>query len=165
MPPTSSPVPRLPSCSVCCLHRPHHRQRSPLRHHRTSNQDEREGGHLVGVWAMSSPHLATTLPPPRHRSTATSSDRAAPRRSAILPAQPRSLPLFQGVRVGQRYSQGGRSSASHHVDPLHPAGEGGRIYPVKFWLSSENQGHTRAAVALFQARKSPQILFLSLSNH
>ena len=77
-------------CSVCCLHRPHHRQ--PL-----------------------------TTSPPSHQQPATS-NRAAPRRSAILPASPRPLPLRQVVKVGQPYSQGGRSPPAHPLDPLHPAG-------------------------------------------
>ena len=144
MPPTSSPVPRLPSCSVCCLHRPHHRQRSPLRHHRTSNQDEREGGHLVGLWAMSSPHLATTSPPIDSDQQRQGS--ASPRLpSCPLRPLPRPLSLCQVVRVGQRTNHGGRFPPAHPVDPLHPC-RGASAY----WRTPPERrraavSHTRAA--------------------
>lgn len=45
------------------------------------------------------------------------------------PSRPRPLPLCHVVRVGRRASQGGRSPPAHPVDPLHPAGGAGRIYP------------------------------------
>lgn len=120
MPPPSSPVPRFPS--VPSAPPPVHTiaSRSPLRHHRTSNQDERKGGHPVRFWAMSSPHLATTSPPIGSDQQRQGS--AAGCRS-FCPPRSRPLPLFQVVRVGQRASQGGRSPPAHPVDPLHPAGE------------------------------------------
>ena len=66
---------------------------SPAAHHfaRLCQRSGRgTGGHLVRFWAMSSPHLTTTSP-------ATRSHRAAPRRSAILPAiLPASSPLPGG---------------------------------------------------------------------
>ena len=73
------------------------------------------GGHLFIFWAMLSP-------PHRHTSPATSSHRASPRRSAILPASSPSSSLLQVVRVGQRASQGGPHLPAHPADPLHPAG-------------------------------------------
>lgn len=113
----ASSSPRL--CSICCPKRPHHRQRSPPRPLATSPR-VREGRPLrpVLVDAIATPrhHLATDRP---------ANSRAAPRRSAILPAcppRPRPLPLCQVVRVWRRASQGGRSPASHPAAPLHPAG-------------------------------------------
>lgn len=103
----------------------------------------------------------------RERTKANGKGRAAPRRSAILPASsssPSSSPPSGGE--GRAASQPGRAilcllprrpSPPCRGVPWHKA--------VKFFLSSENQSHTRAAGALFQARKSPQILFLSLSIH
>lgn len=120
MPPPSSPVPRLSSVPSAVLTVHTIASRSPLRHHRTSNQDERKGGHPVRFWAMSSPHLATT-------STPIDSDQQQGSASPRLPScplrpLPRPLPLCQVVRVWRRASQGGRSPASHPAAPLHPAG-------------------------------------------
>lgn len=70
---TASPL----FCSVFCLHSPHHRQQLTFSRYRKRKGKD---GHPVRFWEMSSPHLAT----PRHRLTI--SNRAAPRRSAILPA-------------------------------------------------------------------------------
>lgn len=57
---------------------------------------EGKDGHPVRFWATSSPHLAT----PRHRLT--SSDRAAPRRSAILPTSLSSSPSGgEGMEASQ----------------------------------------------------------------
>ena len=47
MPPPSSPVPRLSSAPSDVLTVQTIASRSPLRHHRTSNQDDRKGGRLV----------------------------------------------------------------------------------------------------------------------
>ena len=105
---------------------------SPAAHHfaRLCQRSGRgTGGYLVRFWAMLSPqhrhHLATDRP-------AASDHRAAPRRSAIMPASstssstsPFSSPsssLLQVVMVGQRASQGGRSPPAHPCRPLHPAG-------------------------------------------
>ena len=125
MPPPSSPVPRLSSApsDVFTVHTI--ASRSPLRP-LVSALRERDGRppHRVQGDSIATPrhHLATDRP-------ATSNHRAAPRRSAILPASstsssfPRRRPLLQVVREGHRASQGGRSSPAHPVDPLHPAGE------------------------------------------
>ena len=119
MPPTSSPVPRLPSCSVCCRHRPHHRP--PLTLTTSHQQPGREEGRpprpLLGdAIATHCHHLATTSPPIDQQT-------AAGQRLDGLPSfPPRPLPLLQVVRAGQRASQGGRSSPAHPVDSLHPAG-------------------------------------------
>lgn len=82
----ASSSPRL--CSICCPKSPHHRQRSPPRPLATSPR-VREGRPLrpVLVDAIATPrhHLATDRP---------ANSRAAPRRSAILPAcPPRPRPL------------------------------------------------------------------------
>ena len=118
MPPPSSPVPRLSSVlsAVPTVHTI--ASRSPLRRHRTSNQDERKGGHPVRFWAMSSPHLATTSAPIDSDQQQGSASPRLP--SCPLRPLPRPLPLPQVVRVGQRASQGGRSPPAHSVDPLHP---------------------------------------------
>ena len=79
--------PRL--CSVCCPHRPHHRQPLTTSPRLCQRSWRGTGCHLVRFWAMSSPHLATTSP-------ATRIHRAAHRRSAILPAS--SPTLFPSVR-------------------------------------------------------------------
>ena len=69
-------------CSVCCLHRPHHRQpltTSPPSHQQPARDDGRQPRPVLGdVIATTSPHLAADRP--------TTSSRAAPRRSDILPA-------------------------------------------------------------------------------
>ena len=95
---------------------------SPAAHHfaRLCQRSGRgTGGYLVRFWAMQSPphrhHLATDRP-------AASDHRAAPRRSAIMPASSPSSSILQVLMVGQRASQGGRFPPAHPVDPLHPAG-------------------------------------------
>lgn len=115
MPPPSSPVP------LFCLMPPPSTP-SPAAHHfaRFCQRSGRgTGGYLVRFWAMSST-------PPRHHLTtdrpAASDHRAAPRRSAIMPASSTSSSLIQVLMVGQRASQGGRFPPAHPVDPLHPAG-------------------------------------------
>ena len=113
MPPPSSPVPRLSSdpSDVFTVHTI--ASRSPLRP-LVSSLRERDGRPplplLVDV-------IATTSP-------ATSDHRAAPRRSAIMPASSSSpsLSLLQVVREGQRVIQGGPPLPAHPADPLHPAG-------------------------------------------
>ena len=96
----ASSSPRL--CSICCPKRPHHRQRSPPCPLATSPR-VREGRPLrpVLVDAIATPrhHLATDRP---------ANSRAAPRRSAILPASsPSSSPLPGGE--GMAASQPGRA--------------------------------------------------------
>ena len=144
MPPPSSPVPRLsfvPS-DVYTVHTI--ASRSPLRP-LVPALSERTGGHLVRFWAMSSP-------PHRHRSTSNQKGSASCCLSSCPPRPlPRPLPLHQVVRVGQTTIQGGPPLSAHPADPLHPAGVP-RHKAVKFCLSSENQGHCRAAGALFQAK-------------
>ena len=124
MPPTSSPFPRLSSVPSASSTVHPIASRSP---HRplVSSLRERDGRPprplLVDAIATTSPHLAADRP-------ATSSHRASPRRSAILPASssspsfPRPRPLFQVVRAGQRGGQVWRFPTAHPVDPLHPAG-------------------------------------------
>ena len=94
MPPTSSLVPRLSFCSVCCLHRPHHRQPlTPSRYRKRKGKD----GHPVRFWAMSSPHLAT----PRHRLT---SNQTGSTSAVCHPAHlvlVLFLPLLQVIRARQ----------------------------------------------------------------
>ena len=126
MPPTSSPVPRLSSVPSDVLAVRTIASRS---NGRTTNKGEGRAGTMPGSGGMPSPphrhHIATTSPPidqqpdGQHRGP-----------SVILPAS--HLPLRQVVRVWQRTSQGRRSPPAHPVDPLHPAWEGVRIYPVKF---------------------------------
>lgn len=78
-------------CSVCCPHRPHHRQPLTLT---TSHQQPGRGtgGHLVQFWAKPSPHLATDRP------ASSKKQQKAPRRSAILPASSSSPSLFPSAR-------------------------------------------------------------------
>ena len=86
-------------CSVCCLHCPQHRQ-TLTPHPLATSPRVREGRSprpLLGdVIATPRHHLATDRP-------ATSSDRAAPRRSAILPTSSSSpsSSILQVVRVSQ----------------------------------------------------------------
>lgn len=83
MPPTSSPVPRLSSCSVCCLKRPHHRQPltlTPSHHHRREGQPPRP---------VLSDVIATISPPIDQQ---TAGQRLGCRSSC--PPRPRPLPLF-----------------------------------------------------------------------
>ena len=79
IPPPSSPL----FCFVCCLHRPHHRQpltTSPPSHQQPARDEGRQPRPVLGdVIATTSPHLAADRP-------TTSDHRAAPRRSAIMPA-------------------------------------------------------------------------------
>ena len=88
-----SPVPRLSFCSVCCPHRPHHRQpftTSPPSHQQSGRG---KGAHHVRLWVMPSiphrHHLATDRPATR---------RAAPR-SVCHPARLVLFPvLFPSIR-------------------------------------------------------------------
>ena len=138
MPPLSSPVPRLSSApsDVYTVHTI--ASRSPLRPLATSHMVRagRPPRPVQGdAIATTSPHIAADRP-------ATSS-RAAPRRSAILPASSSSSSFLQVVMVGQRASQGGRSPAAHPADPLHPAGEDRHRPASHFWRFGEHIPQTR----------------------
>ena len=103
---------------------------------------EGTGGHLVRFWAMLSPHLAS------NQNGSASTVCHPPRIVLVLV----SLPLFQVVRV-RAESQPGRAIPSRSFCRPSPPCRGvpGHM-AVKFCLSSENQGHCRAAGALFQAK-------------
>lgn len=124
MPPTSSPVPRLSSVpsAVFTVHTIASRANAPRR-----TLTQRKGGHPVRFWVMSSP-------PPRHQST--SSHRATPRLSAILPASSpssSSSPLPGGK--GMAESQPGRAilclSACRPSPPCRGASEYMRTPPKR----------------------------------
>ena len=99
-------------CSVCCLHCPHHRQ--PLTASPARNIAKGEGRTVTpsASGRCYRHHLAADRPAAGHRLDGLPS----------CPPRPLPRPLFQVVRVGQRASQGGRSSPAHPADPLHPAG-------------------------------------------
>ena len=112
MPPTSSPVPRLASVPSAALNVHTIASAHHLATDRTSNQDERRGGHPVRFWAMSSPHLATTSQRPGQRLGL----------SVILPPSSPSSSTPSGGE-SRAASQTGRAiPQAHPVDPLHPAG-------------------------------------------
>ena len=162
-------------CSVCCPRRPHHRQPLIGSHHQ---QRRGKSGHPARLWvdaiATTSPPidqqpewqslvLSVILPasssllfrllsspsapsPAAHRVEPSTKERdGRPPRPVLGDAI---ATLHQVVRVGKRAIQGGRSPPAHPADPLHPAGVPS-AYSVKFFLSSENQGHCRAVVGLF----------------
>lgn len=141
MPPPSSPVPRLSSVLSAVLTVHTIASGSPLRHHRTNNQDEGKGGHLVQFWAKPSPHLATDRPANSKQQQGSASGCRS-----SCPPRPRSLPLCQVVRVGQRASQGGRSPPAHPVDPLHPCRGAVRTFRTDPGRGARGQ-HIRAVVA------------------
>lgn len=85
--------------SVCCLHRPHHRQRSPSPR-RTLNK--RKG-------------RAATSAPIDQQPAATGQ-----RLDGLPSCPPRPRPLLQVVRAGQRASQVGRFPPAHPVAPSPP---------------------------------------------
>ena len=120
MPPTSSTVHRLSSAPSAASTVLNIASRSPP-HPLATSQRVREGRSprpLLGdVIATPRHHLATDRP-------ATSSDRAAHRRSAILPASSSSpsSSILQVVRAGHRVSQGGPPLPAHPSDTLHHAG-------------------------------------------
>ena len=105
--------PRL--CSVCCPHRPHHRQPFTFSRYRKRKW---KGGHLVRFWAMSSPHLATTSQP-IDQQTATTGQRLG--LSVILPASSSSPPLPPRLvgGEGREDHQPGRDTPSR--SPCRPS--------------------------------------------
>ena len=162
MPPTYSPVPLLSFCSVCCLHRPNHRQ--PITTSPASVSAQGEG--RAATSSSSGRCHRNTSPPHRQRPAATG------HRLDVLPScppLPRPRPFLvlflQVVRTGQRVIQGGEIHCRSSCRPSPPCRGVPGHKAVKFCLSSENQGHCRAAVALFRGRECLQNLFLSLSNH
>ena len=118
-------------CSVCCLHRPHHRQ--PLTPHYVAPSPK---GMAATPSASGRCHRHTS---PATRRAATRAVGHPPRLVLVLA----SLPLFQVVRVGQRASQGGRSPSAHPADPLHPAGEDRHRPASHFWRFGEHIPQTR----------------------
>ena len=106
-------------CSVCCPHRPHHRQLLIGSHHQ---QRRGKSGHHARLWVDA---IATTSPPidqqPEGQRLVL---------SVILPASsssPSSSPSSGGE--GRAESQPGRAIPSRSsCRPLHPAGVCGRIY-------------------------------------
>ena len=128
---------------------------SPAAHHLTLSQKEREGRPPRPLLGDA---IATTSPPPRHRST--SSQRPQGSASTFCHPSRRVLVLFLSSSSyppsggkGRTPSQPGRATPSR--SPRRPSppcrGVPGHM-AVKFFLSSENQGHCRAAGALFQAK-------------
>ena len=93
-------------CSVCCIHRPHHRQPLTTSPACVIAQGEGRAATSSTSGRCHRHHIAAPL----RRSISSS---AAPRRSAIMPASspsssfPRRRPLLQVVREGHRASQGG----------------------------------------------------------
>ena len=73
-------------CSVCCPHRPHHRQPLTRSHHKQRRGKSR---HPARLWGYA---IATTSPPLRHRSTSNQTGSAA---VCLSSCQPR---LFHSVR-------------------------------------------------------------------
>ena len=117
MPPPSSPVPRLSSVpsDVFTVHTI--ASRSPLRHHRTSSQDERKDGHPVRFWAMPSPphrhYIASEQQPQGIASTVCHPSRLVP--VLFLSS---SLPPHSGGK-GRAPSQPGRATPSR--SPCRPS--------------------------------------------
>ncbi len=74
-------------CSVCCPHRPHHRQPFKRSHHK---QRRGKSGQPARLWWDA---IATTSPPLRHRSTSNQTGSTAGRLSSC---QPR---IFHYVRL------------------------------------------------------------------
>lgn len=101
MPPPSSPVPRLSSCSVCCPTVHTIASAHPLA--TSHKQPGREEGRAPR------PVLGDTITTPRHTSPPIDQQPQGSASTVCHPARlvPASLPLRQVVRVGQRASQGG----------------------------------------------------------
>lgn len=149
-------VPRSPSCRL-------NAKPSPAAHY-LSRSHHRQGG-------KGSPRPVLVVipsPPPHHRSTSNQQlqGSASGCRSSF---PPRPLPRLSSPPSGgegRATSQPGRAIPSS--SPCRPSppclGVPGHK-AVKFCLSSENQGHCRAAGAIFPGRECLQNLFLSLSNH
>ena len=136
----SSCPPRPLFCSVCCPHRPHHRQPLIGSHHQ---QRRGKSGHPARLWVDA---IDTTSPPidqqPEGQPLVL---------SVILPASsssPSSSPPSGGE--GREESQPGRAIPSRSSCRPSPPFRGVPGHKaVKFFLSSDNQGYTRAVVGLF----------------
>ena len=120
-----SPVPRLSFCSVCCPHRPHHRQpftTSPPLHTAIRERKGRPPCPPLGDT------IDTTSPQPRHRSTSYQKGSASSCLSSC-PPRPCPRPLFQVVRVGQS------TKTSRRKRKRENKGEGCRR-PIRPFLAS-----------------------------